>query len=200
MENIRYYWFMADTSGDFAALSLVSRLPASFPGSGLFGNQIVRRVSFTVEPGPNGQHQLVLRQTPLLEPPETARTPYTNSSRAQRESVLPRVLQHQHPGMGRRNGLGPISCPSSSSVALSVGPPHRKADRQRIPPLRRRSSAPWPFRGSCRCLLSGADLAAFRAPPPPASGDEDRFAKIRPLPAGASGPARPGSVASPSSS
>src|SRR5689334_23096725 len=47
-ENIRYYWFMADTSGEFAALSMVSRLPASFPGSGLFGNQIVRRVSFTV--------------------------------------------------------------------------------------------------------------------------------------------------------
>src|SRR5688500_17987105 len=42
MENMRYYWFMADTSGDYAALSLVSRLPASFPGSGLFGNQIVR--------------------------------------------------------------------------------------------------------------------------------------------------------------
>jgi prepilin-type N-terminal cleavage/methylation domain-containing protein len=77
MENLRYYWFRADTSGDFAALSMVSRLPGSFPGSGLFGNQIVRRVSFTVEPGPNGQHQLVLRQTPLLEPPDTAATPYT---------------------------------------------------------------------------------------------------------------------------
>src|ERR1041385_701421 len=62
-ENLRYYWFMADTSGDFPALSLVSRLPASFPGSGLFGNQIVRRVSFSVEPGPEGQNQLVLRQT-----------------------------------------------------------------------------------------------------------------------------------------
>ncbi|MFO1496986.1 MAG: hypothetical protein U1G07_01075 [Verrucomicrobiota bacterium] len=68
---------MADTSADFAALSLVARLPASFPGSGLFGDQIVRRVSFTVEPGQNGQHQLVLRQTPLLEPPDTAQTPYT---------------------------------------------------------------------------------------------------------------------------
>jgi prepilin-type N-terminal cleavage/methylation domain-containing protein len=78
IENLRYYWFMADTSGDFAALSLVSRLPAGFPGSGLFGNQIVRRVSFTVEPTAHGQNQLVLRQTPLLEPPETAATPYTN--------------------------------------------------------------------------------------------------------------------------
>src|SRR5947208_16696389 len=77
IENVRYYSFIADTSGDFSALSMVSRLPASFPGSGLFGNQIVRRVSFTVEPGPNGQHQLVLRQTPLLEPPDTKPTPYT---------------------------------------------------------------------------------------------------------------------------
>ena len=37
---MRYYWFLADTSGEFAALSLVARLPASFPGSGLFGNRI----------------------------------------------------------------------------------------------------------------------------------------------------------------
>jgi prepilin-type N-terminal cleavage/methylation domain-containing protein len=77
MENLRYYWFMADTSGQFASLTMVSRLPASFPGSGLFGNQIVRRVSFTVEPGTNGQNQLILRQVPLLEPPDTAQTPYT---------------------------------------------------------------------------------------------------------------------------
>jgi prepilin-type N-terminal cleavage/methylation domain-containing protein len=77
VENIRYYSFMADTSADFAALSLVSRLPDSFPGSGMFGNQVVRRVSFTVESGPSGQRQLVLRQVPLLEPPETAQTPYT---------------------------------------------------------------------------------------------------------------------------
>jgi prepilin-type N-terminal cleavage/methylation domain-containing protein len=76
--NVRYYWFFADTtSSDFAQLSLVSRLPASFPGSGLFGDQIVRRISFTVERGPSGLNQLILRQTPLLEPPDTASTPYT---------------------------------------------------------------------------------------------------------------------------
>src|SRR5215831_19268856 len=40
VENARYYWFMADTGGDFAAVSMVSRLPASFPGSGLFSNQV----------------------------------------------------------------------------------------------------------------------------------------------------------------
>lgn len=76
LENIRYYSFMADTSGDFAAISFVSHLPPSFPGSGLFGEQAVRRVTFNVEPGKNGQNQLMLRQTPLLEPPETAADPY----------------------------------------------------------------------------------------------------------------------------
>jgi prepilin-type N-terminal cleavage/methylation domain-containing protein len=76
LENIRYYWFMADTSGDFAAISFVSHLPPSFPGSGLFGEQAVRRVTFSVEPGKNGENLLMLRQTPLLEPPETASDPY----------------------------------------------------------------------------------------------------------------------------
>ena len=75
--NIRYYAFFADTSDKFASISLVSRLPASFPGSGLFGDQILRRVIFSVEPGPNGQQQLILRQTPVLEPPDTAVTPYS---------------------------------------------------------------------------------------------------------------------------
>src|SRR5207302_8951999 len=75
LENIRYYSFMADTSGDFAAISFVSHLPPSFPGSGLFGEQAVRRVTFDVE-HKNGQNQLMLHQTPLLEPPETAAEPY----------------------------------------------------------------------------------------------------------------------------
>jgi type II secretory pathway pseudopilin PulG len=75
--NLRYYSFLADTRSDFAALSFVSRLPSSFPGSGLFGDQVVRRVTFMVEPGHNGQNQLVLKQSPLLEPPEANAQPYT---------------------------------------------------------------------------------------------------------------------------
>jgi len=125
VENLRYYWFMADTSGDFPALTLVARLPDSFPGSGLFGNQIVRRVSFTVEPGSNGQHQLVLRQTPLLEPPETARTPYTtvlapninlftlefwNTNKLEWESEWP--FTNQLPKLVR--------------IGLSIGPPNHR--------------------------------------------------------------------------
>ena len=65
-ENIRYYSFIADTSSEFAALSLTARLPDSFPGSGLFGDQTVRRVSFEVIPGTNGHLNLVLTQLPFL--------------------------------------------------------------------------------------------------------------------------------------
>ena len=75
LENIRYYSFIADTSGDFAAISFVSHLPPSFPGSGFYGDQAVRRVTFDVEQGKNG-NQLMLHQAPLLEPPETAADPY----------------------------------------------------------------------------------------------------------------------------
>ena len=125
LENLRYYWFMADTSGDFAALTLVSRLPASFPGSGLFGNQIVRRVSFTVEPGPSG-NQLVLRQTPLLEPPETAATPYTNI-------LAPNVnlfaLEFWNTNTLEWDPEWPWTnqLPKLVRFSLSIGPPHRRA-------------------------------------------------------------------------
>jgi prepilin-type N-terminal cleavage/methylation domain-containing protein len=65
-ENARYYSFEADTSGDFAALSFVSRLPESFPRSGNFEGQVLRRLTFSVESGAGGGNALVLRQTPVL--------------------------------------------------------------------------------------------------------------------------------------
>jgi prepilin-type N-terminal cleavage/methylation domain-containing protein len=65
--NAPLYTFQADTSGDFAALSFVARLPASYLGSGFFGGQVVRRVTFTVESGNDGKNQFVLTQVPLLE-------------------------------------------------------------------------------------------------------------------------------------
>ena len=64
--NVNYYYFYADTSTDFAELSLVARLPASFPGVGRYGDQIVRRVTFRVENGPNSDRQLVMTQAPML--------------------------------------------------------------------------------------------------------------------------------------
>lgn len=75
-ENIRYYSFIADTSSEFAALSLTARLPASFPGSGLFGDQTVRRVSFEVVPGTNGHLNLILSQLPFLLSTNESVQPY----------------------------------------------------------------------------------------------------------------------------
>jgi prepilin-type N-terminal cleavage/methylation domain-containing protein len=65
-ENAHYYSFEMDTSGDFAALSFVARLPRSFPRGGNFEDQVVRRVTFAVEPGPSRENLLVLRQQPIL--------------------------------------------------------------------------------------------------------------------------------------
>src|ERR1043166_870185 len=65
--NMKQYYFVADTTDeDFAALTFVSRLPASFPGSGLFGDQVVRRGTFAIQPGTNNTRELVMSQLPLL--------------------------------------------------------------------------------------------------------------------------------------
>jgi prepilin-type N-terminal cleavage/methylation domain-containing protein len=125
VENLRYYWFLADTSGDFAALSMVSRLPASFPGSGLFGNQIVRRISFTVEPGPNGQQQLILRQTPLLEPPETAEKPY-NIVLAPNVNLFSMEFWNTNTLEWDPEWLWTNQLPKLVRFSLSIGPPHHK--------------------------------------------------------------------------
>ena len=71
VDNARYYTFATDTSGDNAYLSFVARLPASFPGSGLFGDQQLRRVCFYVQDG-----NLMLRQAPLLEATKKIGKPY----------------------------------------------------------------------------------------------------------------------------
>lgn len=65
--NPALYAFQADTRGDFAALSFVSRLPPSFPGSGYFGDLVVRRVTFEVKAGEGGEKQLWLHQMPVLQ-------------------------------------------------------------------------------------------------------------------------------------
>lgn len=76
--NVPYYSFFADTtSGAFPLLSFVSYLPPSFPGAGLFEGEPVRRVTFEVDAGQNGQNILVLKQSPFLEPPEADFQPYT---------------------------------------------------------------------------------------------------------------------------
>jgi prepilin-type N-terminal cleavage/methylation domain-containing protein len=68
--NLPLYYFMAE-NGSQGALSFVARLSKSFPRSGKFGDLDVRRVTFTVEGGPDGTSQLVLRQSPyMMEPDE----------------------------------------------------------------------------------------------------------------------------------
>jgi hypothetical protein len=64
--NMKYYLFIADTSGDMAAVSLAARLPASFPGVGRYGDQVVRRVNFYTRPGQNGMSELIMEQAPIL--------------------------------------------------------------------------------------------------------------------------------------
>lgn len=64
--NYGYYAFEADTSGDFASFSFVSRLSQSFPLSGQMEQYPVRRLTFQVESGRDGDRQLVMRQSPLL--------------------------------------------------------------------------------------------------------------------------------------
>jgi prepilin-type N-terminal cleavage/methylation domain-containing protein len=76
--NIQFYSFLNDTSGKFASLSLASRLPSAFPGSGLFGDNVMRRVTFDVEADANNKEQnnLVMYQSPLLEALDQANSPY----------------------------------------------------------------------------------------------------------------------------
>ena len=76
-ENIAHYGFIADTADPkFAWLSLAARLPDTFPGSGLFGDQVVRRVTFSVEPDPEGVPQLIMSQVPLLLVTNAEISPY----------------------------------------------------------------------------------------------------------------------------
>lgn len=61
--NPRLYFFQADTAGRFAAVSFAADLSDSFPNSGMFGGERLRRVSFYVPPG---GRDLVLEQNSLL--------------------------------------------------------------------------------------------------------------------------------------
>ena len=63
--NLPHYFFDAQNGSD-AHLSFVARLSKSFPRSGKFGDLDVRRVTFSVEPAPDGGRQLVLRQNPVV--------------------------------------------------------------------------------------------------------------------------------------
>jgi len=61
----QYYTFVVQ-NGDEPLLSFTARLPDDFPRNGRFGDFNMRRVTFTVEAGPDSEKDLVLRQNPIL--------------------------------------------------------------------------------------------------------------------------------------
>lgn len=60
-----YYTFVVQ-NGDDPMLSFTARLPNHFPRNGEFGDFNLRRLTFTVETGPDSQKDLMLRQNPIL--------------------------------------------------------------------------------------------------------------------------------------
>lgn len=74
--NLQFYVFQTDTSSKFASLSLAARLPLDFPGSGLYGDNVMRRVTFDVEKDADGKLNLVMNQSPLLAVLNDQNPPY----------------------------------------------------------------------------------------------------------------------------
>ena len=63
--SLAYYYFFVQ-NGEQPMLSFVSRVPAVFPRNGRFGDFNLRRLTFTLEAGPDAEKNLVLRQNPIL--------------------------------------------------------------------------------------------------------------------------------------
>ena len=56
-QNANYYKFVVDSDGTYSTLSFVACLPDSFPRSGKFGGLNTRRLTFSVENGPDSANQ-----------------------------------------------------------------------------------------------------------------------------------------------
>jgi hypothetical protein len=70
--NPELYAFNADTGDyDYPSISFVSRVPSHFPGGKKFAGQSMRRIRFAVEDGEEGERELVMYQTPLLQSSDT---------------------------------------------------------------------------------------------------------------------------------
>jgi len=63
--SMKYYYFVVQ-NGDQPMLSFTARVPGTFPRNGRFGDFNLRRLTFTVETGPDSGKNLVLRQNPIL--------------------------------------------------------------------------------------------------------------------------------------
>jgi type II secretion system protein J len=65
-DNLKYYYFVSDASGDRSAISMTCRLPSDFLGMGFMDpNLRMRRVDIFTRGGPDGD-ELVLSHVPLL--------------------------------------------------------------------------------------------------------------------------------------
>jgi len=71
-----YYAFIADMSGDYGSLSFVAHLPATFPGVGHFGDHVVRRITFSIKSGKEG-NELWVEQGPMMHSMEEDYEPYS---------------------------------------------------------------------------------------------------------------------------
>src|SRR5688572_10409458 len=126
-DNPIYYGLYADTSGDYGYLSFVARLPESFPGSGLFPGQTMRRVTFRVDEKKN----LLLTQSTLLDVSEA---PYTITL-APKTSVF--QMEFYNPRMNEwiPEWIATNALPSLMRVALDFGDKRKESVTIRSIPL-----------------------------------------------------------------
>jgi hypothetical protein len=76
-DNLHLYPFVVDQFNEASTLSLTCRLPETFPGSGLYGDQVLRRVNFSVETSQtDNSKKLVLTQMPILFATNSQIQPY----------------------------------------------------------------------------------------------------------------------------
>jgi prepilin-type N-terminal cleavage/methylation domain-containing protein len=73
--NRTNYLFIADTSGDFASVSMVTRLSPAIPGFGVHRGLGVSRVTFSPQPNEDGSIDLVMTHAPILVDTNNPLTP-----------------------------------------------------------------------------------------------------------------------------
>jgi len=184
--NPALYAFLGDGRGDFALLSFVARLPPSFPGSGYFGDQMVRRVTFSVEAAPSGGNQLVLHQVPLLQ---------TNVASADEHTiVLARDVHSFLVEFAQQRGnsyewvtdwLQTNQMPQLARLALAFGKPLPNSNKPRELTVRTVSIASVAVPRDSQ--LPPAAIGRPTGPVPPGQGPGTPNAPVNPLAPGAPG-------------
>ena len=128
--NGRHYSFVADTTTDpdLMRLSLVSRLPANYPGGAIFGDLAVRRVTFTVEPGPDGTPNLTLRQVPVMMAENEAGNEYAIYL-ARNVKFFRMEFYDQQEGVWIPEWANTNQIPKTVRIALALGGPANQPDK-----------------------------------------------------------------------